>query len=84
MTDRFSVYQYLADDRIEEVLRDAGAEAAVLEAKRRTEAPGALLGAVVRIAIIDQDDFVVFDWRRGEGVVFPTREQCTAASAGDA
>jgi hypothetical protein len=74
----FSVIQWFREGYSEFVKKDVGAEEAVLTAKGVTESPGALLGIPVRVIITDGEDFTVFEWKHGEGVVFPTREQCEA------
>lgn len=57
-------------------LRSTEAETCVTEAKRISTSVGGQVGMVSKIMITDMDDCCVFEWRFGEGVVFPTREQC--------
>ena len=71
MSGVFSVYQYFPDGTHEEVRRFVDAEEAVKAAKHYSSSPGALLGTTVRVVITDGDDFLTFDWVRGQGVVFP-------------
>jgi hypothetical protein len=33
-------------------------------------------GIIRRIIITDEDDFTVFEWRYGEGVTYPLRNEC--------
>lgn len=74
MSGEFSVYQFFPGGDYEEVLRSADAETAVTTAKRLTELAGGRLGTTQRVIITDGDDFIVFEWRHGAGVVFPSRE----------
>lgn len=73
----FSVYQFFPNDQYEEVLRFVDGETAVLAAKRLTESLGGRLGTTLRVIITDGWDFVCFEWKHGEGVVFPPREPPT-------
>jgi len=57
-------------------LRNDEAEKCVKEAKRITESVGGQCGMVSKVMITDSGDCCIFEWRFGEGVVFPTREQC--------
>jgi hypothetical protein len=74
MKDRgeFSVYQFFLDDKYERVLDFVDAETAVKKAKSLSQSVGAKLGMTVRIIITDGGDHTVFEWKRGEGVTFPT------------
>ena len=56
--------------------RNVTAERAVAAAKVHTESVGARTGLLTKIMITDADDYCTFEWRYGEGVVFPTKEQC--------
>ena len=71
----FSVYQLLADGTTERVRAFVGAEEAVDTFKSLTERPAAQLGIIRRVIITDGGDYTCFEWRYGEGVTFPTREQ---------
>jgi hypothetical protein len=73
----FSVYQFFPNDQYEEVRRFVDGETAVLAAKRLTESLGGRLGTTLRVIITDGGDFVCFEWKHGEGVVFPPREPPT-------
>ena len=53
--------------------RDLPAERAVEAAKRCVDTLGSS-GIADKIIITDADDFTVFLWQRGKGVVFPSRE----------
>ena len=67
----FSVYQFFPDGDYEEVLRNVDAATAVHTAKRLTDSVGGLIGTTRRVTITDGGDCVCFDWKHGEGVVFP-------------
>jgi hypothetical protein len=75
----FSVYQWFKDGSSECVKEYVTAEESVYSAKALTESIGARIGNTVRVIITDGGDFTTFEWRYGEGVVFPTREQCAEA-----
>ena len=70
----FSVCQFFANDSYEYVLRSASAKDAVHTAKRFTESVGARIGTTARVIITDADDFTVFEWKFGEGVMFPPHD----------
>jgi hypothetical protein len=73
-TDTFRVVIYFPDGFWTEEGRDLSAEEAVKLAKRITQRPAVALGIIARVIITDPDDYCVFDWRNGQGVVFPPRE----------
>lgn len=52
-----------------------GAREAVELAKQLTERPAAQIGIIKRVIVTDGGDFCVFEWKHGEGVVFPKQEQ---------
>jgi hypothetical protein len=71
-SDEFSVVQFFADDLGHEyVRRNVSAEEAVAAAAHYCRSVGAQLGLVEKVIILDADDFVNFEWRRGEGLVYP-------------
>ena len=68
----FNVYQFFRDDSWERVREHVPAQEAVRAAHHYCSSVGArVLGTTVRVIITDMDDFTCFEWRRGEGVVFP-------------
>lgn len=71
----FSVYQFFPDDTHECVGMGLDAEAAVLKARSYTTRPAAQLGIIRKVIITDSGDACVFEWRHGEGVVFPPRSE---------
>lgn len=70
----FSVHQFFPDDFSETVGERLPGEEAVAMAKRLTESVGGRIGTTKRVIITDSQDFTVFEWRFGEGVVFPPRD----------
>ena len=72
MTDTFSVVQYFPGDTHDVIASGLDAKAAVELAKDYSERPAAKVGIIQRITIIDNGDCTVFEWRNGEGVVYPT------------
>lgn len=70
-TGGFSVYQYFPDGTYEEALRFVTAEEAVATALALATSIGARLGTTRRVMITDGDDFITWDWRHAEGIVFP-------------
>lgn len=76
----FSVYQFFANEMYEEVVRFTDAETAVNVARNLTQSVGGRLGTTRRVIITDGGDFTAFEWKFGEGVVFPKPEQSGGAS----
>lgn len=70
----FSVYQFFEDGQYERVRSFVGAEEAVKAAFHYTGSVAVKLGIVDRVIITDGGDFTVFEWKRGEGVTFPEKE----------
>jgi hypothetical protein len=74
--EEFSVYQWFAGtEQYEEVRRFVGAEEAVKTAHALISSVGGRIGTTRRVIITDGGDFTVFDWRYGEGIVFPPPEE---------
>lgn len=71
----FSVCQFFADGTYEYVRRFVGAEEAVMAAKHYTNNVAVRMGLVKRVIITDGGDCCVFEWKAGEGVVFPPKEE---------
>ncbi|MGH8258810.1 MAG: hypothetical protein ACREUG_03870, partial [Steroidobacteraceae bacterium] len=72
----FSVYQFFPDESYECVREGVRAEEAVQAAKHYCTSVGAKLGTTRRVIITDGGDSIVFEWKHGEGIVFPP--QCRA------
>lgn len=75
MSELFDVYQYFEDGTQEQVRTRVTAENAVQAAKHYTTSVGARLGTTVRVIIVDSDDYTNFEWKYGEGVTYPPREE---------
>jgi hypothetical protein len=67
----FSVCRFNDDGTYEYVRRGVDAREAVETAKVYTSNPAALLGITKRVIITDGGDCTNFEWRFGEGVVYP-------------
>lgn len=67
----FSVCQFFDNDDYEYVRRYVSAEEAMSAAKHYCNSVGAKLGMTIRVIITDGGDCVNFEWKFGEGVVFP-------------
>jgi hypothetical protein len=70
----FSVCQFFEDGSYEYVRRNVGAEEAVNAAKHYTSSVGAQLGTTRRVIITDGGDSTNFEWKYGEGVTYPPRD----------
>lgn len=67
----FNVVQFFKDESYEYVCRNVSAEEAVQAAKHYTTSVGARIGTTRRVIITDSGDCTNFEWKFGEGVVFP-------------
>lgn len=73
--NEFSVYWWDRDGGQHEELRFVGAEEAVKRSFALAHGPAPAMGIVQRVMITDGGDCCVFDWQRGEGVVWPDHEE---------
>lgn len=74
MTDarnEYSVCQFFADDSYEYLGRYLSAEDAVRMAVQAIRSVGARLGTTRRVIITDGGDFTNWEWKYGEGIVYP-------------
>lgn len=71
----FSVVQYFVGGSYEYVRRYVTAEEAMKAVSHYTDSVAARIGVVPKVIITDGGDFVCFEWRYGEGVVFPPKEE---------
>lgn len=69
----YSVCQFFASGGYEFARRFVGASEAFEVAMQLARSVGGQVGTTVRVIITDSGDHTVFEWVRGEGVVFPTR-----------
>jgi hypothetical protein len=67
----FSVCQFFPDGSYEYVRRYVGAEEAVKAARFYTDNVAARMGITRRVIVTDGGDYCVFEWKYGEGVVYP-------------
>jgi len=68
----FSVYQFFADDMGQEKVREfVDAEEAMTAAAHFCSSVAARMGITKRVIITDGGDCTAFEWKFGEGVVFP-------------
>jgi len=70
----FSVFQFFADESYECVRSRVDAETAVMAAKHYTTSVGAQLGTTRRVIITDGGDCTNFEWKFGEGVIYPPHD----------
>jgi hypothetical protein len=70
----FSVCQFFKDGNYEYVRRFVGAQEAVETAKHYAESVGAKIGTTRRVIITDGGDCTNFEWKFGEGVVYPPND----------
>jgi hypothetical protein len=79
--ERFSVVVFDREGYWRYIDRDLPAEAAMLLA-RDTALLATDLNDIDRIMITDADDFAVFLWERGKGVVYPNKDAEPEAAGG--
>lgn len=72
--NEFSVCQFFDDGSYEYVRRFVSAEEAMKAVQHYTTSVGARIGTTVRVIITDGGDYTNFEWKFGEGVTFPTKE----------
>ncbi len=71
----FSLYWWDADEGQHEELRFVPPERAVMRAQTLIQGPAALIGIVQRVIITDGGDFTNFEWKHGEGVIYPPQRK---------
>lgn len=73
---QFHVYQVFVGGEFERVTPEPiAAREAVSMATDLTKTVGARIGSTCRVFVTDSGDFVVWEWRYGEGVAFPSRDE---------
>jgi hypothetical protein len=70
----FNVVQFFPDDTYEYVRKFVSAEDAVKAAVYYATSVGAKLGTTRRVIITDGGDCINWEWKYGEGVVYPEKE----------
>lgn len=78
MNGEFSVCQFFKDDTYEYVRRFVDGRTAMEIAAHYCHSVAAKIGITTRVIITDGGDQCVFEWKRGEGVTWPTPEQRAA------
>jgi hypothetical protein len=68
--DSFDVWQWLPGGFHERVGQGLDARSAVELAHSYTTRPAARIGVIQKVAIVDAEDFTVFQWERDKGVTF--------------
>jgi hypothetical protein len=71
--NEFSVYQFLQGGIQERVRHFVSATEAMEAARHYTTCVAARMGITERVIITDGGDCTCFEWKQGEGVVFPPR-----------
>lgn len=72
--ERFNVVVFFKDGHYEYVLRNLLARPALEAAYHHTHNVSANVGLTQRVILTDTGDCIAFEWRYGEGVVFPKLE----------
>jgi hypothetical protein len=81
-TGEFSVYQFFDDGIYEKVRSFVSAEEATKAVMHYANNVAAKMGLTKRVIITDGGDCTVFEWKYGEGIVFPPKEEKTDANVG--
>lgn len=71
MENEYSVCQFFENGEYEFTRRWVSAEEAVKVAIHYATSVGAKIGTTVRVIIVDGGDCTNWEWKKGEGVVFP-------------
>jgi hypothetical protein len=71
MRGNYSVVQFFEDDSNETVRSRVGAHEAAEAVRHYCNSVGARLGFTKRVIITDLEDIITFEWKHGEGIVFP-------------
>lgn len=71
--EKFSVYQFFEDESYERVRYLVPLDEALLAVRHYCNSVGARLGVTVRVIITDSGDLTCFEWKNGQGVVFPPK-----------
>lgn len=74
MENKYSVCQFFVDGQYEYVRRWVSAEEAVKAFKIYTNNVAARIGTTTRVIITDSGDMTNYEWKFGEGIVYPKKE----------
>jgi hypothetical protein len=75
MSNEFSVYQFFEDDTYECVRQFVGIQEATDAFAHYTNNVASNIGVTKRVIITDGGDFTVAEWKYGEGLVWPKKEE---------
>jgi hypothetical protein len=81
MSNEFSVYQFLQGEIYEKVREFVSPEEAMKAAIHYTTNVAARLGITEKVMITDGGDCCVWEWKKGEGVVWPKQEKDNGLAA---
>ena len=73
--DKFQVFQFFEDGSYELVRPWCHTDEAMRVALHYCTSVGAKLGITKRVIVVDNGDCIAFEWKFGEGVVFPIKNQ---------
>ena len=71
--NEFSVWQFFKDGSYEKVRDHVSATDAMEAVRHNTDNVAVRMGITVRVIITDGGDSTCFEWKNGEGIVFPPR-----------
>ena len=71
----FSVYQFFPDESYEKIREYVNAEEAKKAFVTYTQNPASRIGITRRVIITDGGDMIVAEWKYGEGLVWPPKEE---------
>jgi hypothetical protein len=71
--NEFSVWQFFKDGSYEKVRDHVSATDAMEAVRHYTDNVAVRMGITVRVIITDGGDSTCFEWKNGEGIVFPPR-----------
>jgi hypothetical protein len=70
-SETFNVCQFFMDETHEYVRRNVPIRDAIKAYQHYTTSVGAKLGTTVRVIMTDRDDYIVMEWDREHGQVYP-------------
>jgi hypothetical protein len=73
--ETFNTVQFFEDGSYEYVRRNVSGQEAVEASHHYCTSVGARIGTTRRVIVTDSGDCTVFEWRFGEGIVYPTKAE---------
>ena len=73
-TDRFELIVFRFDGKSKSIKKDMTLEEACNATVQTVESIPAMFGLINRIILVDQDDYINFEWTFKDGVIFPPEE----------